>query len=173
LAQLLKIASAHSNHESDQMKRILFVCLGNICRSPLAEGLFGHHVANSVNAGKIAADSAGTSNWHVGSPPHDASIRIARARGIELGSQKCRQVGIADFSRFDVILGMDADNLDTLFAMQRNHGGVAEVGLFLDYAGLGKRNVPDPWGKSDHAYEQVADMISEACPNILRRLLQG
>ena len=149
-------------------KRILFVCLGNICRSPLAEGIFAHHAASAGLA--VKADSAGTSGWHDGKPPHSNSIRAAKARGIDISRQVSRRIQPKDFIEFDLILGMDRSNVDEIARLSRANVGTAEVGLFLQYAGMGARDVPDPWGGPEDGYDAVFDMIDAACPAILRRL---
>lgn len=152
-------------------KSVLFVCLGNICRSPLAEGVFAHH---AVRAGAdVASDSAGTSGWHIGEPPHRSSQAIAKLRGVDISGQRGRQVGAEDFSRFDLILGMDGSNVHALSEMADRAGGTAEVGLFMEYAGLGRVDVPDPWGGPESGYAEVFDMIDMASPRILARLLEG
>ena len=153
------------------MKRILFVCLGNICRSPLAEGMFNHHRIRSGTEWTASADSAGTSNWHIGEPPHEGSVRAARNLGISLAGQTCRQVATTDFADFDVILGMDRSNVENLCRLKaQSPGGKAEIDLFLNYAGQGMKDVPDPWGEGDAAYDAVARIIGGAIPAIAGRL---
>ena len=154
------------------MKRILFVCLGNICRSPLAEGMFNHHLTRSGTEWMASADSAGTSNWHIGEPPHEGSVRAARDLGVSLAGQACRQVALSDFAEFDVILGMDRSNVENLRRLQAEcPDGKAEIDLFLNYAGQGLQDVPDPWGEGDAAYDAVAQIIGRAVPAIATRLI--
>ena len=153
------------------MKRILFVCLGNICRSPLAEGMFNYHMARSGTEWAASADSAGTSDWHGGEPPHPGSVRAARNLGISLAGQTCRQVAVSDFAQFDVILGMDRSNVENLRRLEAESPvGRAEIDLFLNYAGQGLKDVPDPWGEGDAAYDAVAQIIGRAVPAIASRL---
>ncbi|WP_075998190.1 low molecular weight protein-tyrosine-phosphatase [Salaquimonas pukyongi] len=155
------------------MKRILFVCLGNICRSPLAEGLFNHHLTRSGTEWTATADSAGTSGWHDGEPPHEGSMKAANKLGVSLAGQVSRQLTRADFAEFDVILGMDRSNVENLRRLEaENPDAKAQIGLFLDYAGLGMKDVPDPWGHGEAAYDAVAQMIGRATPAIAERLLR-
>ncbi|MCB1439846.1 MAG: low molecular weight phosphotyrosine protein phosphatase [Nitratireductor sp.] len=151
-------------------KSVLFVCLGNICRSPLAEGVFAHHAA--LAGADVEADSAGTSGWHIGEPPHRSSQAIARSHGIDISRQRGRQVCPEDFSSFDLILGMDAANVRALDELAAGTAGRAQTGLFMEYAGLGRIDVPDPWGGAEAGYSEVFDMIDTASPRILARLLE-
>jgi protein-tyrosine phosphatase len=152
-------------------KSVLFVCLGNICRSPLAEGVFAHHAARA--GADVRSDSAGTSGWHVGEPPHRSSQAIARLQGIDISRQRGRQVCPEDFSDFDLILGMDSANVLALEELAHGAAGRAETGLFMEYAGLGRIDVPDPWGGAESGYSEVFDMIDRASPLILARLLES
>lgn len=123
--------------------RVLFVCLGNICRSPAAEGVF-----RSL-APEVVTDSAGTSGWHVGEPPYGPMQEAARARGYELSDLRARQFTEADFERFDLIIAMDAANL-TDIERQRPQGSGTPVHLFTDYAPeAGMDHVPDPYYTRD------------------------
>lgn len=154
------------------MKRVLFVCLGNICRSPLAEGMFRHYL-RSHGIAWLECDSAGTSGWHLGEPPHEESRRAAGRFGVSLDGQSCRQIVAEDFQRFDVILGMDRSNVERLQSVRHAAGGPegAELGLFLEYAGSGRSDIPDPWGQGPQRYDAVAQAISNAVPAIADRLL--
>lgn len=153
---------------------ILFVCLGNICRSPLAEGIFSAEVERSGHEGHIKVDSAATSGWHVGEPPHPAAQRAARARGVDLSGQRCRQIEMADFTRFDLVLAMDRAVLAQLHALRTGSGGrAADSDLFLNYAGFGDKDVPDPYGQPDAKFAAVAETIERASPAILKRLMAG
>jgi protein-tyrosine phosphatase len=149
---------------------VLFVCLGNICRSPTAEGVF-RHLAAAAGA-DVVCDSAGTSDWHVGGPPDARAVAEARARGIDLGGLRARQVTAEDFDRFDLIFGMDRGNLAKLEAL-RPAGNVTPVALFLDEAPDGgatggRREVPDPYYEDN--FPQVFDMLEAASRGLLSRL---
>ena len=135
-------------------KRILFVCLGNICRSPSA-----HAVTRALAPG-WQVDSAGTSDWHVGEPPYGPMQQAARARGIEMGDLRARQFQRGDFDAFDLIVAMDADNLARIEAL-RPAGHATPVRLFTDFAPeLGADHVPDPYYTRD--FDGCLDLI-EAC----------
>jgi protein-tyrosine phosphatase len=138
--------------------RILFVCLGNICRSPAAEGVLRHH------APTLAIDSAGTGGWHVGSPPHGPMQAAARARGYDLSDLRARQFRTDDFDAFDLILAMDADNLRQIEAM-RPAGNATPVELFMRYApGAGFDHVPDPYYTGD--FDGALDLIEQAASGL-------
>ncbi|MGP1358076.1 low molecular weight protein-tyrosine-phosphatase [Roseicyclus sp.] len=122
--------------------RILCVCLGNICRSPTAEVVLRHHLPDAL------IDSAGTGGWHVGAPPHGPAVAAARARGYDLSALRARQVTVADFGRFDLILAMDAANMSDLRAL-RPPGTRSTLSMFLEPAGGG--DVPDPYHTGDFA----------------------
>ena len=153
--------------ETVPIRSVLFVCLGNICRSPLAEGLFRDAALASGFGLSIVADSAGTSNWHAGEPPHRQSIAAAARRGIDISTQRSRQFTVADLDRFDVVLAMDARNLADI---RRQGQGRAQTALFMEHAGLGPLDVPDPWGGDDRDYDRVATMIASACTPLVTRL---
>lgn len=145
---------------------VLFVCLGNICRSPTAEGVF-RHLAEGSGA-DVRCDSAGTSNWHVGGPPDGRAVAEARARGIDLSGLRARQVGPADFTRFDLIYAMDRSNLAKLEAL-RPDGNATPLALFLDERpGPGPQEVPDPYYEDN--FPEVFDMLEAASRSLLSRL---
>ncbi len=150
--------------------RILFVCLGNICRSPTAEGVFRHLAADSAPQLKVEVDSAGTGDYHTGDPPDVRSRRAAKRRGIDLSALRARQIESADFSRFDLILAMDRQNLRALEAM-RPSGSKAVVKLFLEYAGQpGPAEVPDPYMGDEADFELVLDLVIAACGRLIAAL---
>lgn len=143
------------------MTAILFVCLGNICRSPLAEGLFRHQVEEARMTDRFIIDSAGCGGWHSGELPDKRSIAVAQGHGIDISSQRARQIHIDDFDRFDLILGLDRDNVRHLTTM-KPEGARAEVALYLEKAlGLAK-NVPDPYYGSEADFEAVYRMCEKA-----------
>lgn len=141
--------------------RILMVCLGNICRSPLAEGIMKHHAGEHGLAWEI--DSAGTGSWHVGDRPDARSIAVARQYGIDISGQRGRQFQAADFDRFDKIFVMDAENLRDVLRHARSDEHRAKVGLILDQIHPGQnRGVPDPY-YDDRGFEAVFLMLKDAC----------
>ena len=150
--------------------RLLFVCLGNICRSPLAEGVFGHMAAEAGVADRFEIDSAGTGSWHVGDPPDDRARRAAAARGIDISGQRARQVAASDFARFDLILAMDHANADVLhrLASRGDPDHREKVRLFMEFApGAGVREVPDPYYGGAAGFERALDLIAEASRGLL------
>jgi protein-tyrosine phosphatase len=148
--------------------RILFVCLGNICRSPTAEGALRHLCAAEAPALDIEVDSAGTGDYHLGEPPDPRSRRAAAARGIDLSRLRARQVERQDFARFDLILAMDRCNLRALRAL-RPPGSRARVELFLEFAGE-PGEVPDPYTGTAADFERVLDLVIPACRRVIARL---
>ena len=143
--------------------RILFVCLGNICRSPSAEAICRARIDG------IETDSAGTSGWHVGEPPYVPMIAAAAARGIEMGDLRARQFQAADFDRFDLIIGMDESNLRNIEAL-RPAGNQTPVRLMTEYVGSGETEVPDPYYTRD--FGGCLDLL-ERCATGLARDLSG
>ncbi|WP_170762030.1 low molecular weight protein-tyrosine-phosphatase [Ruegeria lacuscaerulensis] len=134
--------------------RILFVCLGNICRSPAAEGVF------RARAPQYTTDSAGTSGWHIGDAPYGPMQKAARARGIDLGDLRARQFVAADFDRFDLIIGMDANNIADIENL-RPYGNDTPVRLLTDFAPhVGADQVPDPYYTRD--FDGALDLIESA-----------
>lgn len=152
-----------------RMTRVLFVCLGNICRSPTAEGVFR---ARAEAAGlDVVIDSAGTGAWHAGSPPDGRSVAAAASRGYNLSTIRARQVRDADFHDFDHVLAMDAANLSHLTAMNAREGGAANVALFLDYApDAVTREVPDPYYGGGNGFDHVLDLIEAASDGLIAAL---
>jgi protein-tyrosine phosphatase len=152
------------------VRRVLFVCLGNICRSPTAEGVFRHLLRQEAPELQVEVDSAGTADYHLGEPPDLRSQRAAMRRGIDLGGLRARQVTSADFARFDLILAMDRANLLELEAM-RPKSSRARVRLFLEYAPeLGRLEVPDPYYRDASGFEEVLDFSAAASRGLLADL---
>lgn len=154
------------------MVRVLFVCLGNICRSPTAEGVFRHVVERAGLKDRIEIDSAGTHAYHIGDPPDLRSQEAARRRGIDLSSLRGRKATAEDIERFDYILAMDAENLANLQAICPV-GLEEKVRLFLEFApNRPEREVPDPYFGGESGFERVLDMIEEAAHGLLAHLRQ-
>jgi protein-tyrosine phosphatase len=150
---------------------VLFVCLGNICRSPTAEGVLRHLAALEAQGLALDIDSAGTADYHIGAPPDLRSQRAALKRGVDIGGLQARQVTVDDFTRFDLILAMDRENLRELEAL-KPRGSRASVKLFLDYAPhLNLRDVPDPYYRDAAAFEEVLDLATVASRGLLADLL--
>lgn len=149
--------------------RILFVCLGNICRSPTAEAVFR---ARALEAGldRIVIDSAGMGDWHVGNPPDPRAIRHAARRGYDLTTLRARQFVREDFARFDRIYAMDTPVLDDIASMRPRHYA-GRLALFLDVAPhLRTREVPDPYQGGPDGFEHVLDLVEAASDALVRDL---
>ncbi|MFM9057035.1 MAG: low molecular weight protein-tyrosine-phosphatase [Bacteroidota bacterium] len=149
--------------------QILFVCLGNICRSPLAEGILREKLSSQPY---IIIDSAGTGNWHAGEAPDRRSVATAREFGIDISSQRARQVVSADFEQFDLILAMDEQNRLDLLKIAPEHAA-HKIHRILDFAGMGGAGVPDPWFGELDGFRDVYLLLEQACENIKERLLKG
>tara|TARA_Y100001951_G_scaffold40624_1_gene32176 strand:+ start:4017 stop:4481 length:465 start_codon:yes stop_codon:yes gene_type:complete len=146
--------------------KVLFVCLGNICRSPTAEGVFRHKLRAAGLEGQVQVDSAGTGDWHVGKAPDSRTRQAAQRRGYDLSAQRARQVEVADFQRFDLILAMDQSNLRNLQAL-RPAGARADLDLYLRRFDLALDEVPDPYYGGEDGFEQVLDLIEQASDALL------
>ncbi|MBI5505041.1 MAG: low molecular weight phosphotyrosine protein phosphatase [Deltaproteobacteria bacterium] len=166
------------------MVRVLFVCLGNICRSPTAEGIFRAMVAEAGLAESIEVESAGTAAYHIGDGADPRSVRAARDRGYDLSRHRARQVHGADFETFDYVLAMDHENLRELESMrelravrraqaQAPEAGrqLAQVSLLLDFAPqLQVREVPDPYYRRHDGFDIVIDMVEDAARGLLEHI---
>lgn len=150
---------------------VLFVCLGNICRSPTAHGVFQHLVDRHQLHNVIHIDSAGTGDWHIGRAPDQRSSAAALQRGYDLSVLRARQVSALDFERFDYILAMDAKNLSDLHAMRPSHFS-GELNLFLSYGKSDLSEVPDPYYGGADGFEHVLDLVEEAAQGLLRAIAQ-
>ncbi len=151
------------------MTAILFVCLGNICRSPLAEGIFRHQVEAVRLTDRFTIDSAGCGGWHTGELPDRRSIAVAQTHGIGISDQRARQIHIDDFDRFDLILGLDRDNVRHLTAMQPE-ASRAKVALYLEEALGVAKNVPDPYYGGTTDFEAVYQLCEKASMGLLKTL---
>lgn len=151
--------------------KILMVCLGNICRSPLAEGIMQEKIRERGLSWSV--DSAGTGSWHIGEKPDVRSISEARRNGIDITRQRARQFKPADLHEFDLILAMDRSNLRNIQNLITDPDLEGKVHLIMDLANPGDdSDVPDPYWNDD-GFSQVYRMLDAACDSILDRLLQG
>jgi protein-tyrosine phosphatase len=154
-------------------QRVLFVCLGNICRSPTAEAVFRSLLAREGGGLAVEVDSAGTHAYHTGDPPDPRAIEAAARRGIDMTSLRARMVGPEDFARFDLVLAMDQQNfrrLQRLAPAEQRH----RLRLFLEFApALGRRDVPDPYYGGATGFEEVLDLVEEASRGLLAALRQA
>lgn len=154
------------------MSSVLFVCLGNICRSPAGEGVMQSVIQKAGLSDKIKVDSAGTGAWHVGNLPDSRMRAAAKARGMTLDS-RARQAKAADFQNFDLIIAMDQSNYENLKLLRNGQGESCRLcllGEFLDPQN--PPDVPDPYYGGASGFDQVLDMIEQACPKILETLLE-
>jgi protein-tyrosine phosphatase len=154
------------------MVRVLFVCMGNICRSPTAQGVFAHLVEIQGLTSLIQIDSAGTHAYHVGEPPDVRATQAAKKRNIDLGTQRARRVTGDDFLDFDYVLAMDRSNYDDLLSLcPPDHQ--SKLHLFLEFAtGLAEDEVPDPYYGGITGFERVLDMIERASLGLLAEIRQ-
>jgi len=143
------------------------VCLGNICRSPLAEGI----LQAKVHDIPVYVDSAGTAGYHIGNPPDPRSIAVARKNKIEIGNQRCRQFRVEDFEDFDRIFAMDYSNYDDILRIAPDEVARQKVSLLLDVIEGPLREVPDPYYGGVDGFDQVFELINKACDRIYEELL--
>jgi protein-tyrosine phosphatase len=149
--------------------RVLFVCLGNICRSPSAEGVFRNQLLQAGLDGRVEVDSAGTGPWHVGKPADSRASAAALQRGYDLSALRGRQVSRADFERFDLILAMDHSNIADLKALQPANSR-AELDLYLRRYQLDEDEVPDPYYGGADGFEHVLDLLENAGAQLLNEV---
>ncbi|RYE55981.1 MAG: low molecular weight phosphotyrosine protein phosphatase [Rhizobiaceae bacterium] len=149
-----------------EKRRILFVCLGNICRSPLGEGLLRHRATERGIFHLVETASAGTGGWHHGEPPDSRSIAVARKYGIDISAQRARQIRADDFDTYDLIFAMDRDNLRNIVRIAP-HNSSADIHLFTDFTGGPSRDVPDPYYGDDRDFEHVYTMLDTGCRSLL------
>lgn len=152
--------------------KILFVCLGNICRSPTAEGVARHLAQREAPHLGLQFDSAGTADYHIGKPPDARSTQAARARGYDISGLRARQVTPEDFHRFDLLLAMDEENLRDLRALAPP-GLAQRAQLFLSYGeDAGRTAVPDPYYGGEAHFEQVLDLVEQGARGLFAALSQ-
>lgn len=168
---------------ASKMTRILFVCLGNICRSPTAEAVFRARAEQTGILSRLQLDSCGTGDWHVGKAPDSRAQRAAATRGYDLSALRARQLDPSDFDRFDYILAMDAANLRDIIALQaassesaspESNASSVHIGRFLDYApNQCHADVPDPYYGGDKGFDDVLDLIEAASDGLLAQLVDA
>ncbi|PTX43772.1 protein-tyrosine phosphatase [Christiangramia gaetbulicola] len=150
--------------------RVLMVCLGNICRSPLAEGI----LKSKVDPNKVFVDSAGTGSWHIGSEPDRRSIATAKRYGLDITDQRGRQFSEDDFEDFDHIFAMDNSNFRDIMSMAKTDEDRQKVHLILEEIFPSENvDVPDPYHGGEQGFENVYQMLDEACEEIARKLNNG
>ncbi|WP_299236283.1 low molecular weight protein-tyrosine-phosphatase [uncultured Halomonas sp.] len=150
--------------------RVLFVCLGNICRSPTAEGVFRRQLEARGLGQRVDVDSCGIASWHEGKAPDLRSQEAAARRGIDLSSLRARQLRGDDFHAFDYLLAMDHDNLRAM-REQAPEGLDAHMGLFLEFAGHPDVAVPDPYYGGEDGFEEVLDLVERAADGLLEDII--
>lgn len=153
-----------------EKRSILFVCLGNICRSPVAEGVFRKKAQDAKILDRVEIDSAGTAAWHVGKSPDERMMAAANERGYDLSSLRARQALSGDFEKFDHILAMDTDNLYNLQDIAPATGK-ADLRLFLNYApNIKSKDVPDPYYGKVEGFNHVIDLVEEASDGLIEKI---
>ena len=154
--------------------RVLFVCLGNICRSPTAEGVMRRLVAESGHGGEVVVDSAGTAGWHEGDPPDRRSQHEAAGRGLDLSGLRGRQVRAHDFEQFDLLLAMDTDNQRELLRLAPDDAARGKVRLLREFdpeaVAAGDLDVPDPYYGGPDGFAEVVDIVERSCAAMLDEL---
>lgn len=149
------------------MTRILMVCLGNICRSPLAHGI----LQSKLPEDHFYVDSAGTGAYHIGNSPDRRSIAVAKKYGLDISAQSARQFKAADFDTFDVIYAMDQSNYNNIIRLARNTEDINKVKLFLDAnPSVKNKNMPDPYYDEEDGFEYVYKLVNETCTIIAKAL---
>lgn len=147
------------------MIKVLFVCLGNICRSPMAEAMFRDLVKREGLEEKIEVDSAGTGDWHIGHPPHRGTLEILKKNGIGAEGLKARQIVSTDLEEFDYIIAMDSDNMANIRKLQAQYPK-ASIGVLLDYVPhIQNKDVPDPYFTGN--FTEVYELVEQGCKELL------
>lgn len=146
--------------------KVLMVCLGNICRSPLAEGI----LKSKIDKDQVLVDSAGTADYHIGKRPDPRSIAVAKKYGIDIGTQRCRQFTFKDFGEFDHIYAMDRQNYNDIIALAKNREEQQKVKLLLQDLKHTDQEVPDPYYGGEEGFDEVFHLIDSACEIIASEL---
>ncbi len=150
--------------------KVMFTCMGNICRSPLAHGVFESMVVEAGLQQHIEVDSSGTHSYHVGNPPDPRSIEVAERHGVDLSLQRARQAVAADLQEFDYIMAMDSDNYQGLMSFA-DQGEGRNVSLFLEYASeVSRREVPDPYYGGARGFDDVYSLVEAASRGLLAHI---
>ena len=155
-------------------KKILFVCMGNICRSPSAEGIFRQLASEEKGLTHLEIDSCGTIGYHVGNPPDPRSVKAAKDRGYDLSAIRSRKIAVDDLVHYDYLLAMDDDNLSDLHSLADGDNElIRKCVLFLDYAKENStRCVPDPYYGGERGFDVVIDLVEEASRGLILELLR-
>lgn len=154
---------------SGNIRSILFVCMGNICRSPMVEGVFKAKIATTSLVKSMDIDSAGTGSWHEGNLPDTRAIKTMQKHNIDITDQRSRPIGKHDYIKFDLILAMDHDNLDLLIAnapIEEQH----KIHLFMEFASGQDTPIPDPYYGEGNGFEMVFQMLDKACVGLVEKL---
>ncbi len=154
------------------MVKVLFVCMGNICRSPTAEGVFRHKVEQNNLQEEISIDSAGTHAYHVGNPPDQRAQDAALNRNVDLSKQRARRVSADDFSEFDYVIAMDESNMDDLRSICPT-GHEDRLHLFLAFSDSEEKEVPDPYYGQGRGFEIVLNLVEDAADGLLKHILEN
>lgn len=154
------------------MIKVLFVCLGNICRSPSADAVLRKKVADEGLANRVMVDSAGTSDWHIGKRPDPRSIEHGAKRGYDLTVLRARQAIADDFNEFDYVLAMDAENLANLLAIKPSNARTQPQLFLKAFGNSAEQEVPDPYYGGDAGFEHVLDLLEQACDALLNDIKQ-
>ncbi|WP_299103143.1 low molecular weight protein-tyrosine-phosphatase [uncultured Winogradskyella sp.] len=149
------------------MTRILMVCLGNICRLPLAHGI----MQSKLPEDHFYVDSAGTAAYHVGNKPDERSIAVAKKHGLDISTQTARQFTVADFDTFDYIYAMDSSNYEDIIRLARNNNDIEKVMLFLEAnTSIQNKNMPDPYYGEKDGFEYVYNLVHETCDILIKTI---
>lgn len=161
-------SSVASRYLCKKKMKILMVCLGNICRSPIAEGILQHKCKKYGISWHV--DSAGTNGYHDGEPPHNMSQHVSKLNGVDISDQRSRTFKADDFDHFDLIIPMAADVMREMKYIARGKFDASKVKLLLDFSFPGgNMDVPDPWGRSEAAFHEVFDLINDACEAMITK----